>query len=297
MTTLLKTWQQIDPPGRYFIKMQGLRNHFVIVDGREDPYDPGCDEIINICDPQTGVGGDQLVIIEPTSPEGTQSGAYAFMRLLNIDGREVEACGNATRCVAWLLMEERNVDALKIETRAGVLECRREGFLQVSCVMGKVSMDWQKIPLSREHDTLHLDVESGVLRDPVGLNIGNPHAVFFVDDMEGIDLKRLAPPVQKNELFPQEVNVGLAQMIDAENMRLAVYERGAGLTTACGSGACVAVFAAIARGLTRASKMTVLMPAGPVSIEIRANDTAVMTGPVDFCFTGSLPEVQQTPMA
>lgn len=289
MSTLLNTWQQIDPPGRYFIKMQGLRNHFVIVDGRDDPYRPDRSEIRNICDPQIGVGGDQLVIIEPASSEGAKSGAYAFMRLLNIDGREVEACGNATRCVAWLLMEECGVDALKIETRAGVLECWREGILQVSCVMGKVSMDWRKIPLSQEQDTLHLDIESGALSDPVGLNIGNPHAVFFVDDMDSIDLERLAPPVQKNELFPQEVNVGLAQMIDAENMRLVVYERGAGLTTACGSGACVAVFAAVARGLTGARKMTVLMPAGPVSINIRADDTAIMTGPVGFCFTGHLP--------
>lgn len=270
--------------------MQGLRNHFVIVDGREDPYHPDRSEIINICDPQTGVGGDQLVIIEPPSSEGAESGAYAFMRLLNVDGRDVEACGNATRCIAWLLMEESGVDALKIETRAGVLECQREGDLQVSCVMGKISMDWQKIPLSEERDTLHLDIESGVLNDPVALNIGNPHAVFFVDDLDKIDLERLAPSVQKNKLFPDEVNVGLAQMIDAENMRLVVYERGAGLTTACGSGACVAVFAAIARGLTRSHTMTVLMPAGPVSIQIRSDDIAVMAGPVDFCFTGHLPK-------
>ena len=270
--------------------MQGLRNHFVIVDGRENPYHPDRSEIINICDPQTGVGGDQLVIIEPPSSEGADSGAYAFMRLLNVDGRDVEACGNATRCVAWLLMEESGVDALKIETRAGVLECQREGDMQVSCVMGKVSMDWQKIPLSEEQDTLHLGIESGALSDPVGLNIGNPHVVFFVDDLDKIDLERLAPPVQKNKLFPDEVNVGLAQMIDAGNMRLVVYERGAGLTTACGSGACVAVFAAIARKLTKAHKMTVLMPAGPVSIEIRPDETAVMTGPVEFCFTGHLPK-------
>ena len=290
MTLSRTTWQQIDPPGRYFIKMQGLRNHFVIVDGREDPYHPGRSEIVHICDPQTGVGGDQLVIIEPPSPEGEKSGAYAFMRLLNVDGRDVEACGNATRCIAWLLMQESGVDALKIETRAGVLECQREGDMLISCMMGKISMDWQKIPLSRQQDTLHLDIEVEELSDPVGLNIGNPHAVFFVDDLDSIDLQRLAPSVQENKLFPEEVNVGLAQMIDAENMRLVVYERGAGLTTACGSGACVAVFAAIARGLTKSHTLTVLMPAGPVNIEIRADDTAVMTGPVDFCFTGHLPK-------
>lgn len=281
--------KKVDPPGRYFIKMQGLRNHFVIVDGRKQPYHPKREEIINVCDPQTGVGGDQLVIIEPPSSDGAKSGAYAFMRLLNVDGRDVEACGNATRCVARLLMDESGIDAVSIETRAGVLECRREDDQQISCGMGKISMDWRAIPLSEEQDTLHLDVGSGVLSDPVCLNIGNPHVVFFVDDMDSIDLEQLAPAIQKDKLFPNEVNVGLAQMTDSENMRLVVYERGAGLTTACGSGACVAVFAAIARGLTKARKMNVLMPAGLVNIEIQPDDTAVMTGPAEFCFTGHLP--------
>ncbi len=282
-------WQKIHPHGRRFVKMQGLRNHFVIVDGRDQAYQPEHDDIVNICDPQAGVGGDQLVIIESPSADGAVSGAYAFMRLLNVDGREVEACGNATRCVARLLMEESGVDEITIETRAGILECRRDGDRQVSCVMGAVNMDWRKIPLSSEQDTLHLELESGVLKDPVALSIGNPHVVFFVDDLDSVDLERLAPPIQKNPLFPNEVNVGLAQMIDAENMRLVVYERGAGLTTACGSGACVAVFAAIARGLTKVRRMNVLMPAGRVNIEIRPDETAVMTGPAEFCFSGFLP--------
>lgn len=290
MATSRKTLQNIDSPGRYFVKMHGLRNHFVIVDGRENSYNPGTSEIVNVCDPQTGVGGDQLVIIEPPSTGGARAGAYAFMRLFNVDGREVEVCGNATRCVAWLLMQESGTDDLRVETLAGVLDCHRDDEMRVSCDMGKISMDWRRIPLSREQDTLHVDIESGVLSDPVGLSIGNPHLVFFVDDLNAIDLKVLAPPIQKNALFPDEVNVGAAQLIDAENIRLVVYERGAGLTMACGSGACVAVYAAIARGLTTAHKMTVSMPAGPVSIEIRSDDTALMTGPVAFCFSGFLPK-------
>ena len=289
MTTSRIAWQNSDPPGRCFIKMQGLRNHFVIVDGREDPYHPDRDEIVNVCDPQIGVGGDQLVIIEPPSSEGAKFGACAFMRLLNVDGRDVEACGNATRCVARLLMDESGIDAVSIETRAGMLECQREDDQQISCDMGKISMDWRTIPLSEERDTLHLGLASGVLSDPVCLNIGNPHVVFFVDEMDSIDLERLAPVIQKDKLFPNEVNVGLAQMTDSGNMRLVVYERGAGLTTACGSGACVAVFAAIARGLTKAREMNVLMPAGLVNIEIQPDDTAVMTGPAEYCFTGYLP--------
>lgn len=285
MSTSRRKWNEIDPPGRAFVKMQGLRNHFVIVDGRDESYSPEASEIVNICDQKTGVGADQLVIIEPP----TVQGAYAFMRLLNVDGRDVEACGNATRCIAWLLMEEAGTDSIGIETHAGVLDCHRKGDLQVSCDMGKISMEWQNIPLSREQDTLHMDIESGNLRDPAGLSIGNPHVVFFVDDLDAIDLESLAPAIQKNDLFPNEVNVGAAQMIDAETMRLVVYERGAGLTTACGSGACVAVYAASARGLTDSRCMTVNMPAGAVDIEIDCDDRAVMTGPVAFSFTGYLP--------
>jgi len=285
MTNPSTNCESTDSAGRRFIKMHGLRNHFVIVDARETAYRPDTAETVNICDPQTGVGADQVVVIEPPRSNDAQ----AFMRLLNVDGREVEACGNATRCVAWLLMEESDSDEVKLETLAGVLECHRTGELQVSCGMGKISMDWQKIPLSREDDTLHLELASGPLIDPAALNIGNPHAVFFVNDLDAIDLQELAPPIQTNDLFPNEVNVGAAQVIDETNMRLVVYERGAGLTTACGSGACAAVYAAIARGLTDSRKMTVTLPGGKVIIEIQADDTATMTGPVAYSFSGFLP--------
>ena len=287
MTTYRKSWDTLEAPGRSFIKMQGLRNHFVIVDGRDESYNPDTPEVVNICDPQTGIGADQLVVIEPPHTDG----AYAFMRLLNVDGRDVEACGNATRCVAWLLMEEASTDSISIETLAGVLECQRKGDMRVSCDMGKISMEWQKIPLSREQDTLHMKIESGPLRDPVGLSIGNPHAVFFVDDLDVVDLESLAPAIQKNNLFPNEVNVGTAQIIDSTNIRLVVYERGAGLTTACGSGACAAVYAARARGLTESNRVTVSMPAGSVDIDIGADDHATMTGPVALSFQGCLPKI------
>ena len=139
MTTSKKPWNTLEASGRSFIKMQGLRNHFVIVDGRDESYEPDTPEVVNICDPQTGIGADQLVIIESPRTDGV----YAFMRLLNVDGRDVEACGNATRCVAWLLMEEASTDSIRIETLAGVLECHRKGDMQVSCDMGKISMEWQ----------------------------------------------------------------------------------------------------------------------------------------------------------
>jgi diaminopimelate epimerase len=272
--------------GRYFIKMHGLRNHFVIVDGRSVAYQPTPDEIIGICDPQSGVGGDQLIVLEKPTDLGLAAGACAFMRILNVDGREAEACGNATRCVAWLLLEERDADELLVETVAGLIDCRRTGDLEVACTMGAVSMDWQAIPLSREVDTCHVDLGDGPLTDGVALTIGNPHIVFFVDSVDAVDLAALAPAIQQNELFPNGVNVGLAEVIDGAGLRSVVYERGAGLTTACGSGACVAAYAALARGLTDERELTVSMPAGDVRIEISNDGVATMTGPVAYCFSG-----------
>lgn len=272
--------------GRPFLKMHGLRNHFIIVDARETPYRPPAGEIARLCDVQVGIGGDQLVVIEPAD----KSRAAAFVRFWNVDGREVEACGNATRCVAWLLLEEMAVNSVLLKTRAGVLDCRRIAPLLVSTGMGRIRTGWREIPLASEQDTQHLALEQGPLRDPVALNIGNPHVVFFVDDLDAIDLECLAPPIQKNPLFPEQVNVGVAQLLAADRLRLLVYERGAGLTMACGSGACVAHFAALARGLTSSRRMIVELPGGELDIEILADGSAIMTGPVEFCFSGRLPE-------
>ena len=272
------------PSGRFFVKMHGLRNHFVIMDAREEPYRPDDQEIVRICDPQTGVGGDQLIIIE----QARDSRADAFMRILNVDAREVEACGNATRCVAWLLMEEQKSDEVMVETLAGPLACKRAGPMEVSCAMGRVTMEWRDIPLAEKRDTCHLDLSFGPLSDGVALAIGNPHVVFFVDDLDAVDIEAIAPQIQEHPLFPNQVNVGVAQMTSEDGMRLTVYERGAGLTTACGSGACVAAYAALARGLTDCNKMTIEMPAGAVGIEITDAAMAIMTGPVAYCFSGYL---------
>ena len=270
--------------GRFFIKMHGLLNHFVIVDARDDPWSPVEKEIVRICDVRTGVGGDQLIVLEPPR----KSEAAAFMRILNVDGREVEACGNATRCIAWLLLEESKGDQVVIETLAGLIDCRRTGDLEVSCTMGRVRTDWQDIPLAEEKDTGHIDLGSGPLKNGIALNIGNPHVVFFVPDIDEIDISSLAPAIQLNELFPNQVNVGFAQMLSDEHLRSVVYERGAGLTTACGSGACVAAYAAIARGLTDKRNVKVSMPAGDVQIDISDEGVATMTGPVAYCCSGFL---------
>ncbi len=272
---------------RQFVKMHGLRNDFVIVDGRKEPYRPGVEEIVRICDRREGVGGDELVVVE--SP---RSEAQAFVRIFNPDGREAEACGNASRCVGWLLLEESDRDEVRIETLGGVLSCRRAGEKRVTVEMGRVRTGWQEIPLSHEMDTLHLGIGIGPLQDPVGMNIGNPHAVFFVDDLAAVDLTRYGPKLQKDPLFPEEANIGVAQLIDPKTLRLSVWERPGTLTTACGTGACVAVAAAHRRGLTTEKRMTVVMAAGSVEIELQGKDTAVMTGPVEVCYSGYLPVIR-----
>ncbi len=273
------------PVGRLFVKMHGLRNDFVIVDGREEPYTPSVAEIVRICDRREGVGGDQLLVVEPPQSDGS----YAFVRIINTNGSEVEACGNATRCIGWLLLRESDREEVAIETRGGVLTCRPVGEKQVCVEMGRVRTDWHEIPLSREMDTLHLKIGAGPLQDPVGMNIGNPHAVFFVEDLAAADLALYGLQLQKDPLFPEEANIGAAQLLDAKTLRLSVWERPGTLTTACGTGACVAVAAAHRRGLTTEKCMTVIMPAGSVEIELKEDGMVVMTGPVETCYAGYLP--------
>ena len=277
--------------GRPFIKMHGLRNDFIIVDSRREPYRPSIEEIIRICDRHEGVGGDELLIVNPARSVPECADAYAFVQILNPDGREVEACGNATRCVGWLFLQESQADEVVVDTLGGRLTCRGAGEKQVAVEMGKLRTAWQDIPLAREMDTLHLRIGSGPLQDPVGMNIGNPHAVFFVEDLDAVDMTVYGPELQNHLLFPEEANIGAAQLIDSKTLKLSVWERPGALTTACGTGACVAVGAAHRRGLTTEKQMTVIMPAGSVEIELLGDDLVVMTGPVEVCYAGYLPVI------
>lgn len=280
----LAAWSNILPEGgRSFVKMHGLRNHFVIVDGRERRYAPNVAEIARICDVQVGIGADQLLIVERSKQ------ADAFLRILNIDGRAVSACGNATRCVAWLLLEETGRDTVKLETGAGVLVCRRAGPRQVTVEMGHIRHDWQTIPLAREVDMLDLPLEHGPLVHGTAAYIGNPHVTFFVPDIAALDVAALAHPVQNDALFPEQVNVGLAEITGPSSLRLQVYERPGILTGACGTGACVAARAAQLRGLVGPGAIRVEMGAGAVTVEVGEDGAATMTGPVAFCFAGQLP--------
>lgn len=274
--------------GRPFIKMHGLLNDFVFVDARMESFSPTKEEVIRICDRRQGVGADELLIVELPSAEEKTIGAHAFVRIFNPDGREAEACGNATRCVGWLLMKESGLDQVTIATRGGLLRCWRAGRKQVRVEMGRLRTGWKEIPLAKEMDTLHLQIGAGPLQDPVGMNIGNPHAVFFVEDLDSVDLTTYCPKLQKDPLFPQEANIGVAQLVDPKTLKLSVWERPGALTTACGSGACAAVGAAHRRGLTDEKRMTVIMPAGELIIELIDDGNVTMTGPIAVCYAGYL---------
>lgn len=257
------------PFARPFIKMQGLRNHFVFLDCRSGTGIPGRHEIIRICDVHTGVGAEQVITIEPPRT----ANAAAFMGIHNTDGSAAQACGNATRCLAWLLFEETGRNEVLIDSIGGPLHCRREGRWDVSVTLGPIVVEDPHLPLA-----------SGPLNNGVALSIGNPHAVFFVDGE--VDIPALAPAIARNPMFPESVNVGVARVIDERTLKLAVWERPGMLTEACGTGACVAAYAGRLRGLLKGDAITVELPGGTLAILLLDDGRAVMTGPVALCCTG-----------
>jgi len=228
-----------------FIKMHGLGNDFVVIDARQGPVAVSAAAARAIADRHRGVGCDQVILIEP-SADGLGD---VFMRILNADGGEVAACGNATRCVASLLMAEKGVDHVVIETAGGLLDAEKAGGELISVDMGRAHLDWRDIPLSEAVDTLHLPISEKGLVDGCAVNMGNPHLVFFVEDVETVPLEVVGPKLERHKMFPQRTNVGIAQVIATDRLRLRVWERGAGITQACGSGACAALVAANRRGL------------------------------------------------
>ena len=261
-----------------FAKMHGLGNDFVVIDGRARAPALTSEAARAIADRRTGVGCDQVIAIERS---GT---ADAFMRVHNADGGEVGACGNGARCVAALLLAEGGSDSVSIETLGGMLhaEAAADGMVRID--LGPARFGWRDIPLAHAMDTLHVGLALG---DGAAINVGNPHAVFFVDDIEAIDLARHGPEIETDPLFPERVNVSVAQILGPDAIRLRVWERGAGLTRACGTAACATVVAAVRRGLCeRAAE--VRLDGGALEIEWREDGHVVMTGPVATSFEGSL---------
>ncbi|MEM0923439.1 MAG: diaminopimelate epimerase [Pseudomonadota bacterium] len=262
-----------------FRKMHGLGNDFVVIDQRTHPVPLTPPLVRAIGDRHRGVGFDQLAEIWPCET------AAAEIRFWNSDGSTAGACGNATRCIADLLMGELSSDALDLITANGRLAATRQGEGLISVDMGPVHLDWQEIPLARAADTAALPLPGS----PGAVSVGNPHCVLFIDDLDAVDLAIDGPQWEHHQMFPERTNVEFCKILAPDRIRVRVWERGGMITQACGSGACAVVVAAVRRGLT-GRKVEVLLDGGTLQIEWRESDGhVVMTGPVAAVFEGTLP--------
>lgn len=272
-----------------FRKMNGLGNDFVVLDQRAHPLALTDDLARAIADREKGVGCDQLITIEPA-----RSGGDAFMGIRNNDGGTVEACGNAARCIGQILLDETGKDRVTIETLGGDTVAMRGPDGTITVDMGEPHLRWDEIPLSEEfQDTRAIELEVGPLGDPIMhspavVNVGNPHAIFFVSDVDAIDLGRIGPMLEHHPLFPDRVNISIAQVLSPTHIRIRTWERGAGLTRACGTAACASAVAAIRRRKTERS-MTVSLPGGDLTLEWREADNHIyMTGPATLDYESEL---------
>lgn len=264
-----------------FTKMHGLGNDFVVLDARRHKLMLNSDQVRRIADRRFGIGCDQLITLEPSAA------ADVFMRIHNADGGEVEACGNAARCIARLLMTEGRTDSASIETVAGLLKAYAAGGDRISVDMGIPQLDWQDIPLARAMDTLHLDFTHEGLSDPVAVNVGNPHVIFFVPDALAVDLARIGPEIEHAALFPARVNVSIVAPTGKASARLRVWERGAGITKACGTAACASAVAMVRRKLA-SGPIELTLDGGPLMLEWRADNHVIMTGGTAQTFRGEI---------
>lgn len=268
-----------------FKKMHGLGNDFVILDARnlseKNKLEPAEARVRTLCHRKHGIGCDQLIILHATAGKGDVA-----MKIYNADGKSVKACGNASRCVADIIMSETAKEEINIESPAGLLRCfRRESGICID--MNAPGLNWQDIPLARPEDTeaLFLDIP-GFDLPAVCINIGNPHAVFFVQNHEDIDISSIGPLVESHNIFPEKTNVEFVELRDPGHLRMRVWERGVGITQACGTGACAAAVAGVLKGHT-SRLVQVELDGGQLEIEWRQGDNHVyMTGPVTYVFDG-----------
>ena len=268
---------------RDFLKMHGLGNDFVIIDGRNDDFIPDKEFCLRIADRHRGVGCDQLIILnKPKDPS-----ADLFMNMLNCDGSLVRACGNATRCVARLLFEETGKDSGVIQTIVGLLPVWKQGPDLYAADFGPPRLDWKDIPLAHAQDTLYVKIGSMDLPAACCVNVGNPHAVHFVPDVLAVPLSDIGPKLETDPLFPDRCNIEFAQVLDRSHIRMRVWERGTGITQACGSGATATHVAAVRRGLVD-RKSTVHLDGGDLMIEWRENDEhVILSGAAALSFKGT----------
>jgi len=278
-----------------FYAMNGAGNRFAIFDARGTGFVMTADlaKAVGAKGGPLGPAGCDQIIVMMDAPIDDGS-ADVFMDIWNNSGGHVDACGNATRCVGWLLMKERGGLKINIQTAAGLLKSSRASHLQVAADMGEPKLEWDQIPLAEVMHTHHIDLKVGpidapVLSNPGAVSMGNPHCVFFVDDVMATDIERLGPMLEFHPLFPQQANIGFAQVLGKDRIRLRVWERGAGLTLACGTGACAAVVAGV-RQSRLFRNVQVDVDGGTLHIEWRESDNhVIMTGPVELEFEGDLP--------
>ena len=262
-----------------FTKMQGAGNDFVVLDERVRPLALAPSQIAGLADRRTGIGCDQLIVLQPPRQPGTD----AFVRFFNSDGTESGACGNGTRCAAALIAAGTGRSLIRLAGLAGPLPAEILAGPQVRVDMGPARLGWRDVPLSEPCDTLALELPG----DPAACSIGNPHATLFVDDLDRLDAARDGATVASHALFPEGCNVGFAQIRSPTQIRLVVWERGSGLTPACGSGACAALVNAHRRGLT-GREAAVEMPGGLLQVSWREDGHVLLAGPTATVFTGRI---------
>jgi diaminopimelate epimerase len=257
----------------HFTKMHGLGNDFVMLDARKQPIVIDAARARAIADRRTGIGCDQLILL------GNSATATVSMRIWNADGSEVGACGNASRCVPVFIGRD-----CTIETTGGLIEARLDG-AGATVDMGIARQQWEQIPLAYPLDTLSLPVGWDELTNPVAINVGNPHLVFFVDDVTRVPLDRLGPQIETDPLFPERINVNICQIETPDRVIMRTWERGAGLTQACGTGACATFAAGRLRGVL-ASQVTLSLPGGQLLLSEGAGGRLLMRGPAMRVFAG-----------
>jgi diaminopimelate epimerase len=290
------TDQSMSPLANHpFWKMNGAGNEIVVVDLRDSNHVVTAAEARAVAASEAS-RFDQMMVLHAPRTDGTE----AFVRIYNTDGTEAGACGNGTRCVAWVLTEGTQRERLMIETRAGLLACERLGETTFSVDMGEPKFGWRDIPLAEEfHDTRAIELQIGpidapILHSPSVASMGNPHAVFWVEDPYAFDLEKIGPLLENHPIFPDRANISLAAVKSPERIVLRVWERGAGITRACGTAACAVLVCAARTGRT-GRRVTVALPGGELTVAWREDNHVIMTGPTELEHAGRFaPELFQT---
>lgn len=273
----------------HFRKMNGLGNDFVVLDGRTHAIAINEAQARAIADRKTGIGCDQVIVMERSAI------ADVRMRIWNAEGSEVQSCGNASRCIADLLFDELHMEVATIETTGGFLTAKKTGEHLVTIDQGLPRFGWKEIPLSEDFpDTRHIELQVGpidapLLHSPSVVNVGNPHCIFWVKDLDVVDLSRVGPMIENHPLFPERANISLAKVVARDHVLLKVWERGAGLTKACGTAAC-AIMAAGHRIKIIDAKCKITLPGGDLFMAVNDLGHVLMTGPAALDFEGTLPE-------